>query len=46
MELKLLEKICREYYLGEPVCEPARLTGGFMHKMYSLFTDKGKYAVT
>ncbi len=45
MELRLLERICQEYHLGEPVCEPTRLTGGFMHKMYSLFTTQGKYAV-
>lgn len=45
MSLELLKKICRQWELGEPVCEPLPLTGGFMHKMYSLFTSKGKYAV-
>lgn len=45
MEQKLLENICREYNLGELSQEPTRLTGGFMHKMYSLFTTKGKYAI-
>lgn len=45
MSLELLEKICCQWELGEQVCEPLPLTGGFMHKMYSLFTSKGKYAV-
>ncbi len=45
MEQKILEKVCREYDLGELLQEPTRLTGGFMHKMYSLFTTQGKYAV-
>ena len=41
----ILEKICEQYQLGELICEPVRLKGGFMHKMFSLFTSKGKYAV-
>lgn len=45
MDQILLEKICKEYNLGELLCKPSRLTGGFTHKMYSLFTTKGKYAV-
>lgn len=45
MNLNFLEKICKEYNLGELLCKPSRLTGGFTHKMYSLFTTKGKYAV-
>ena len=45
MEQKLLEKLCCEYNLGELTQSPIRLTGGFTHKMYSLFTTKGKYAV-
>ena len=45
MDHKLLEKLCKEYNLGELIQPPTRLTGGFMHKMYSLFTTQGKYAV-
>lgn len=45
MEHKLLEKLCKEYNLGELTQSPIRLTGGFTHKMYSLFTTRGKYAV-
>lgn len=45
MDMELLNKICQQYGLGELECEPAPLKGGFMHKMYSLFTETGKYAV-
>lgn len=41
----ILEKICLQYGLGNPVCEPFALKGGFLHKMYALFTPTGKYAV-
>lgn len=41
----IFNKICRRYQLGEMLEEPVQLSGGFMHKMYSLFTTKGKYAV-
>ena len=45
MDQILLEKLCKVYNLGELTQSPTRLTGGFTHKMYSLFTTKGKYAV-
>ena len=45
MDHKLLEKLCKEYNLGELTQSPTRLTGGFTHKMYSLFTTQGKSAV-
>ncbi len=45
MNLELLNKICQQCHLGELEITPITLTGGFMHKMYSLFTDQGKYAV-
>lgn len=45
MDLKLLEKICQQYELGTLECQPLPLQGGFLHKMYSLFTTTGKYAV-
>ena len=41
----IFNKICHRYCLGEMLEEPVQLSGGFMHKMYSLFTTKGKYAV-
>lgn len=45
MDLELLNKICRQYDLGTLECQPVPLKGGFMHKMQSLFTTTGKYAV-
>lgn len=45
MDLELLEKICQQCDLGTLECQPLKLKGGFLHKMYSLFTAKGKYAV-
>ena len=45
MDLELLNKICQQCGFGTLKCEPVQLTGGFMHKMYSLFTASGKYAI-
>lgn len=45
MDLELLKKICRQWDLGTLECEPLSLKGGLMHRMYSLFTSKGRYAV-
>lgn len=41
----LLKKICRQLELGTLTAPPGPLSGGFLHKMYSLFTTKGRYAV-
>lgn len=43
--MDIFNKICRELSLGEITSPPKQLTGGFMHKMYSLFTTSGKFAV-
>lgn len=45
MEKNIFETICNNYNLGELTEPPKPLTGGFMHKMYSLHTVSGKYAV-
>lgn len=45
MEQTIFEKICSKYKLGNLIESPRQLTGGFMHKMYSLFTEKDRYAV-
>lgn len=45
MDLNLFNKICKQCDLGSLLCEPFELKGGFMHKMYALFTTTGKYAV-
>ena len=43
--MDIFNKICLQLDLGEIIAEPTQLKGGFMHKMYSLFTTKGKYAI-
>lgn len=45
MKKNIFETICNNYNLGELTEPPKPLTGGFMHKMYSLQTVSGKYAV-
>lgn len=45
MQLTIFEKICSQLDLGILETLPVPLTGGLMHKMYSLFTTKGRYAV-
>ncbi len=41
----IFEKICNQFDLGNLKSTPAPLTGGFMHKMYSMFTTTGNYVV-
>lgn len=43
--MDVFNKICLQLDLGKIITEPTQLQGGFMHKMYSLFTTKGKYAI-
>lgn len=45
MDKEILEGICTQCGLGTLVSAPEKLKGGFLHKMYSLFTTKGRYAV-
>lgn len=42
---EFFERICRQYSLGRLESQPFPLKGGFLHKMYSLFTSEGRYAV-
>lgn len=46
MNPTLLNKICEQYSLGKLYQIPKFLTGGFLHQMYSLFTDTGKLFMT
>lgn len=45
VEKLFLERMCSVLALGTLTEEPRRLSGGFLHRMYAVFTDKGKYAV-
>lgn len=39
------EKLCKVMQLGELVREPEAISGGLLHRMFSVETTKGKYAV-
>lgn len=41
----MIEKASRQLNLGTLTSPPEQLHGGLMHKMYSLVTEKGKYAI-
>lgn len=43
--MNFLHKVAAELNLGEIADQPRSLSGGFLHRMYSLFTDRGRYAV-
>ena len=43
--MDLWKQICRQWNLREIQMQPYPLSGGFLHKMYGLSTDTGKYAV-
>lgn len=45
METKIINNICKKYNLGSLIRSPLPLNGGFLHKVYALFTEKGKYAL-
>ena len=40
-----IEQLCQSYRLGKLKRVPEMVTGGLMHKMYHVRTDKGEYAV-
>lgn len=39
------EMLCAKYNLGQLINEPEQVTGGLLHRMYRLQTDKAQYAV-
>lgn len=39
------EKLCTDLELGEIIGNPEAVSGGLLHKMYAVETNKGKYAV-
>lgn len=43
--MDLFSSICRQCGLGAPTSPPFPLSGGFLHKMYGLTTDQGKFAL-
>lgn len=43
--MNIFDEICIQLDLGKMIADPRQLKGGFMHKMYSLFTTNGRYAI-
>ena len=43
--MKRISKLCLKYNLGNMVAFPNMVSGGLMHKMYHVRTDKGVYAI-
>ena len=43
--MELFEKIACQLGLGKLTARPEPLSGGYMHKMFSLETERGKYAL-
>ncbi len=43
--MRIFEEICRALSLGSIIEPPRQLSGGFQHRMFSLFTERGKYAI-
>lgn len=41
----IIGKLCGKYRLGRVIKPPLAVTGGLLHKMYRVATDKGEYAV-
>lgn len=39
------DKLCGKLNLGKIIHEPVSVSGGHLHRMYCVITDKGKYAV-
>lgn len=45
VDIQVFKKLCNESHLGEIVGFPLSISGGLLHKMYAIETDKGKYAI-
>ena len=43
--MKNIEKLCSYCQLGQMIGEPRAVSGGLMHRMYRVSTDKGVYAI-
>lgn len=42
---KILLQLCSQYALGNMRMEPQPVTGGLLHRMYHVVTDRGEYAI-
>ena len=37
--------VAEDLQLGQVIENPVRVTGGFMHRMFKVVTDKGRYII-
>ncbi|WBV68636.1 hypothetical protein PGH46_17525 [Legionella pneumophila] len=40
-----IKRLCQHFNLGDPTQEPQRVSGGLLHIMWQLNTDKGSFAI-
>jgi thiamine kinase-like enzyme len=45
MTNKQLIEICKAFELGQPICSPKSVTGGLLHAVWHITTDKASYAI-
>ncbi|TLS36176.1 phosphotransferase [Pseudalkalibacillus caeni] len=45
VDFQLFKKLCVESKLGEIIGVPISISGGLLHKMFAVETNKGKYAI-
>ena len=45
MNSEFLSRLCARLSIGAPVEEARALSGGYLHKMYKVVTERGQYAV-
>lgn len=43
--MEKIDYLCEKYHLGKMQRPPELVTGGLLHKMYHVHTDKGEYAI-
>lgn len=45
IDIQMFKKLCNVSNLGEIVGVPLSISGGLLHKMYAMETNKGKFAI-
>jgi thiamine kinase-like enzyme len=45
MTIEIANTICQKYDFGTPTSNPVKVTGGLIHKMWKIETEKGNFAI-
>lgn len=45
MTLEIASTICKEYNLGTLASSPTKVSGGLIHKIWKIETEKGNFAI-